>query len=840
MPSALIVSLRKFAGWAGVSSLILAANAAYAQAPAPASEDTTIKMENFQVSAAPAHGYSASETMAGSRVNTKIIDLPYSTVNLTDQFFKDFGTNVIDENMTQIGGLTAVSIGGNFFLRGFNSTSQLRDGFYRLGRYGASNIERMEIIRGPNAAIYGRTSPGGMVNFISLQPKKQNTQSIFIANGGYDQRQEKLKATGSIDAAKKTYYVISLDQTERRFDGQFDHIRNNEDYLGIRHDFSDTSHLIVSAEYFLQIEHAPQASAPEMFITRASTPDNLTTSHAIGLDTALAGINPYGPHSELNRGNISYTAEYDKQFNDVFSMRLGTNYYRSRRWDFNAGNTPWATLTLAADPTNPGSLPAVTRPNPTKGLIQEDGGGVQMDFLAHYFLFHHAIENNSLLTIDYNDYYRYDPGWNVNTTDAAFSAYNSKNTAAGGHQSIVTLVPIYNKLGQLNYVPAGPIPYYNEGFVWGNESLSALRRYRTTSLGGNFKQQMYLFNGRLIVFGGVRYDAVRFNDRDYAPLTAAAPVLFPNVGYPSNPNGTGQVRRYTHQTKPNVGFNVKITSNIHLYGSYSESYFVDQTTKPNVLAGWNTAGTGKTFHWVAAPFKPEKAKGWDYGVKGSFFNERLNFTLGGYYAHRYNVLVTDHGIDPVTGASTTITLPDGDQIDKGAEFDLNWLPTDNLSITGSFGIVNAKYSNFGSNFPEAVGRSVQFVSPENGSLTAKYTFSNGPVKGLDIEANVTYVSSTPTEVPVAGDTTTQQGVGGPYVVTAHTDQWTLRTPSSTIWDFGVHYVLPWQWKHIQQTVGLTVHNAFDTYRTKYGSLAQFSNVLDDSRTFMVTYEISHF
>jgi iron complex outermembrane receptor protein len=837
MPSVPIVSLRKFAGWAGVSTLILAAHAAYAQAPAPAapgSEDTIV-IEKFQVSAAPAHGYSASETMGATRVNTKIIDLPFSTVNLTDQFFKDFGTNVIDENMTQVGGLTAVSIGGNFFLRGFGSTSQLRDGFYRLGRYGASNIERMEIIRGPNAAIYGRTSPGGMVNFISLQAKKQNTQSLFLLNGGYDQRQEKLKATGSFDAAHKTYYVISLDQTERRYDGQFDHIRNNEDYLAIRHDFSDTSHMVVSAEYFLQVQHAPQASAPEMFITRAATTDNSATTHAIGFDTALAGINAYGPHSELNRGNISYTGEYDKSFNDVFSMRVGANYYRSRRWDFNAANTPWGTLTLAADPTNPGSLPFVKRTNPTKGLIQEDGGGVQADLLAHYFLFHHAIENNSLLTIDFNDYYRYDPGWNV-AHDAAFNLWQSEQT--------VTLVPVLNKRGQPNYLPAGPIPYYDEGFVWGQESLSALRRYRTTSLGGNLKQQMYFFHGRLIAFAGVRYDAVRFNDRDYVPLTPTAPSVFPNVGYPSNPTGTGQVRRYFHETKPNFGFNLKVTSNFHVYGSYSESYFVDQTTKPNVLAGYNTVNaTGKAgtptfvpFHWINVGFKPETAKGWDYGVKGSFFNERLNFTIGGYYANRYNVQVTDTQIDTTTNVSTLVTRADGNQIDKGAEFDLNWLPNDNLSITGSFGIVNAKYKSFGTDNPQAVGRSVQFVSPENGSLTAKYTFSGGPAKGLDLEASVTYVSSTPTEIPIAGDKTDPNTLA----LLSHTDQWTLRTPSSTTWDFGVHYKLPWQWKHIEQTVGFLVHNAFNTYSTKYGSLAQFSNTLADSRTIIVTYEIAHF
>ena len=826
MPSALIVSLRKFAGWAGVSSLILAANAAYAQAPA--SEDTTIKMENFQVSAAPAHGYSASETMTGSRVNTKIIDLPYSTVNLTDQFFKDFGTNILDENLTQIGGLTALSIGGNFILRGFNSTSQLRDGFYRLGRYGASNIERVEIIRGPNAAVYGRTAPGGMVNFVSLQPKKQNSQEIFILNGTYDQRQEQLKATGSVDASHKTYYVVSLDQTERRFDGQFDHIRNNEGYLAVKHDFSNDSHLLVSAEYFLQVQHAPQASAPAIFATVAAVPvgtpgepaGNTATTHAIGYDTALAGVNAYGPHSELNRGNISYTGEYDKTFNDVWSMRAAVNNYRSRRYDFNDSNSPWlnaVTLNAAGVPAN------IVRPNPVKGLIQEDGGGVQADLLAHYFALNHSVENNSLLTVDFNDYYRYDPTWLV-AHDAAFAAWTT------GGQASVPLVAVKNKLGQTNYVPSGPIPYYNEGFVWGGESLTTLTRRRTTSVGGNLKQQMYLFHGRLILFAGLRYDAVRFNQRDYT-------VQFPNVGYPSNPNGTGQVRRYFHETKPNFGFNAQVVKNLHVYGSYSQSYFVDQTSRPAVIAGWSAVAATKTVpaHFISDPFQPETAKGYDYGIKGSFFNERLNFTLGGFYANRYNVTVTDVVFDPISGTTSTESRPDGDQVDKGAEFDLNWLPTDNLSLTVSAAEVNAKYTNFGSNFPEVVGRSVNFVSPENGSVSGKYTFSSGPAKGLDVETSVTYVSSTPSELPNAGDSNIVNGVA-----LTHTDQWTLRTPSSTIWTFGVHYVLPWQWKHIQQTVGFTVKNAFNKYYLKYGSAAQLTNVTGDGRQFIVTYDIAHF
>src|ERR1043166_9717195 len=169
----------------------LRAQTAPASAPKPSGD--VIQLSEFQVSEKSPNGYIASETMTGSRINTKIADLPYSIVNITQEFFKDFNINILDANMTLIGGLTAINIGGSFNLRGFNgATSQMKDGFFRLGRYGLSNIDRIEIIRGPNAAIYGRSSPGGMINFVSLQPKKQDEQQIRLNVGRYDQNDNEL------------------------------------------------------------------------------------------------------------------------------------------------------------------------------------------------------------------------------------------------------------------------------------------------------------------------------------------------------------------------------------------------------------------------------------------------------------------------------------------------------------------------------------------------------------------------------------------------------------------------------------------------------------------------
>src|SRR5580700_7382120 len=103
---------------AGMATLLLSAARGQTNTPpapppaAPAvtqtpAQDETVQMTEFEVTGAKTTGYEASETMTGPRVATKIIDLPYTVVNLTSEFFKDFGVTVFDENLTYIGGFTA-------------------------------------------------------------------------------------------------------------------------------------------------------------------------------------------------------------------------------------------------------------------------------------------------------------------------------------------------------------------------------------------------------------------------------------------------------------------------------------------------------------------------------------------------------------------------------------------------------------------------------------------------------------------------------------------------------------------------------------------------------------
>lgn len=770
-------------------------------APTAAPKDDIITLSEFSVGADAERGYIASETMTGSRVRTPIIDLPYTVNVLTSEFFEDFAMFELADNITQIGSFTGLDIGGGFTLRGFSSTSQLRDGFYRLGRYGSSNVDRMEIIKGSNAAIYGRTSPGGMVNMISKMPKDRPYYKLSASYGDYDTQRGVLEATGPLfqSTLGKTSYILTLSQYQKGFDIPYARNRNQEYYAAVKHTFADKSSLTLQGEFFLQIRHAPNSPAP-MITDNKGTASNLD-DEAIGYAKNLAEYNAYGPNSELNRGNNSFTATYEKRFNDIWSGRVAGSYFRARRWDYNQ-NTGFGSITINTAPAT--AITSTRGATPNKGLIMEDGGGVQADALAHYWTGNKAIEHRTLATIDFNDYYRWDPTWNYGpATNPDIAAWNA---ATSGR--VITL--------DSNYRPVSPVAYFPKFFQWGNEQLTRLTRRRTTVLGGLLRQQSAFMDGRLLTYAGVRFDAVRFQERDYT--TAASSF----TGFPGYANyAPGQmIRKEITQTKPNLGVNYKLPGNLRVFANYSESYFVNQTDNPVVFAD--------------PTYKPEIANGYDYGFKGDLLNSRLNFTVSGFYAVRENVSVSQIVEAPIgSGNFVQTNVRDGNQLVRGIEIDANWRATDELSLNASWGHVYSIYTDFGSANPLSVGRRVNNVVPDNGSISAKWSPRAGPLKGFSANLGWTYVSSTPSEAPNAGDTYTT-AANGQRVLQRTTYQWRLRTPSFGLWNVGARYTLR-SGNRFDHTLAVNVNNAFDKeYLRAGGSTAR---QLGERRAVFFTYTL---
>jgi outer membrane receptor protein involved in Fe transport len=760
-----------------------------AQAAAtPRASDEVVRLTEFNVTASEDRGYAPAETMTGSRVATKIIDLPYTVNVLTSEFFEDFAIFELADNIVQIGSFTGLDIGGNFNLRGFSSSFQLRDGFFRLGRYGSSNIDRMEIIKGSNAAIYGRSSPGGMVNMISKAPKARDSQKLTFNYGSYGTERVTLEATGPVASTSlgKTSYLVTASHYQRDFGQEYARNRNYEYYGALKHTFPDDSNLLIAAEYLLQMRHAPLSAAP-LVSDQKGTASNLD-DEAVGYAWNLAGVNPFGYNSELNRGYSGLTANYDKRINEIFSFRTSANYYLVRRWDYNQ-NTGWGGITI--NPAN-ATAPITTArgATPQKGLIFEDGGGLQGDVLARYWTGNRQIEHRTLVALDINDYYRWDPTRQfAGSTNPDIVAWNAVRTV---------------RLDPTTLLPVAPLAYFPKWFQWGQEVATRIRKQRVTVVGGLLRHQAAFFNGRLLAYAGARYDTVRFRHREFIPVPTAFAV--------------GQlVDKELSALKPNFGVNYKVNGGLRFFVNYSESYFVPQSEATATVN--------------SSDYKSEIANGWDYGFKGSLLNDRLNFTLSGFYAIRENVQVTDlQETPPGSGNYLEVARREGNQLVRGFEFDFNWRLTEQLSAGGSWGHIYSIYTDYGAAFPLAVGRRVQGIAPVNGGAYLKWAAAGGSLKGLSANIGVSHVGPTPTEAPNAGDTYTTTRTGE-RVLTRTTYQWRLRVPGYTLWNIGLRYRFQPAKSSYDHSFALNVNNALNQ------DYKRANRLLGEERSVFLTYTV---
>jgi outer membrane cobalamin receptor len=127
------------------------------------------------------------------------------------------------------GGLTTVSIRGaqsNFTLVMIdgipvNDSTNLLGGAFDLTTLPVSNIEQVEIVRGPLSSIYGSDAIGGVINFISRKGGKKSLIEASGELGNFLRRQFRVGASGTWKALQYSVGGSRLDVDEQVLDDAF-------------------------------------------------------------------------------------------------------------------------------------------------------------------------------------------------------------------------------------------------------------------------------------------------------------------------------------------------------------------------------------------------------------------------------------------------------------------------------------------------------------------------------------------------------------------------------------------------------------------------------------------
>ncbi len=101
-----------------------------------------------------------------------------------------------------------------FQLRGFNAgdaSAYYRDGFrYQArGPVAMANIERVEILRGPQSALYGWAEPGGAVQLLTKQPSRQTLRQISLKADAWGRTTASADLAGALGVADSFRLVFA-------------------------------------------------------------------------------------------------------------------------------------------------------------------------------------------------------------------------------------------------------------------------------------------------------------------------------------------------------------------------------------------------------------------------------------------------------------------------------------------------------------------------------------------------------------------------------------------------------------------------------------------------------
>lgn len=159
---------------------------AQAQSQAPAEEE-----------AAPADEMVVIGQRQQYRGDVPLASIPQSVQVLDAKVLQDLNITRFESALELTSGIAKQNNFGGlwdaFAVRGFAGDENFPSGFlvngFNGGRgYGgprdASNIERIEILKGPNGAVFGRGEPGGTVNIITKKARTDETFGSFTIQGG--------------------------------------------------------------------------------------------------------------------------------------------------------------------------------------------------------------------------------------------------------------------------------------------------------------------------------------------------------------------------------------------------------------------------------------------------------------------------------------------------------------------------------------------------------------------------------------------------------------------------------------------------------------------------------
>jgi outer membrane receptor protein involved in Fe transport len=558
------------------------------------------------------------------------------------------------------------------------------------------DVERVEVLRGPQGTLYGRNATGGVINTITNKPTDAYEGSLTAEYGNYDSK----RFEGFVNLPLNKVFEVRLAATYldrdgydinttdgHRIDGRDlysyratiafkpnDHFRS---YLMLEH-FSEDDSRFGGVKFVCAKDPGPTSvggvavtnAAAQGYLSRGCLDDSInslaaqtgTVNTAATLGGALANL--YGLTSgDANAGatqsanprdiaegiDPTYNAkntlvELDNQWDLSRTLKLSSiTAYSEDRLSTRAEFEP-ASIPFNVTPVTPGGVFDDPQTGPSQYLnLDEDYD----NYHARQWTEEVRLQSAFAGPINFNAGFFY---LHLNRLDDVYILSNAESAAA----------EFGNLLGGDTYVDPNATP---DGA--GHNYFYNRNPYTLNSKAG-FGEVYWKATDTLRITAGVRY-----TDDEKSFVDYPVQLLAPGEGFPSSlVTQTASFKEFTGRFNVDWRPQLSYTDQTLVYASYSRGYKAGGFNAPNTIA-------------VSPTYAPEFVNAFELGTKNTLLSHSLTLDLTGFY---YDY--TGYQISQVEGLNEqTVNV---NAAIYGVEFETVWTPIRNLRLNATLGYLHTR------------------------------------------------------------------------------------------------------------------------------------------------------
>ncbi|NML58922.1 TonB-dependent siderophore receptor [Chryseobacterium cheonjiense] len=623
-----------------------------------------------------------------TKSNLTIMETPQPIAIVTHEIIEQQQAKQLSDVLQNVNGIYVTSsrgnsqdsFGGRGFILGndniFKNGSRINSGIFPE----VSGLERVEVLKGANAMLYGNTAAGGVINMITKKPKFNFGGSVGMNAGSWNSYKPMVDIYGPLSKN----IAFRVNGTYEYAESFRDVVQSEKYYFNpsFLFNLSDRSQLIVEADYL------KNDFTPDFGIGSITKQDGLTYE----MNNLLPRNAFLGTDWQFqNVEQVSTNTTFNHQFNERWSLNATASYQNYTKDYFSTERVQWGYVSNRLSWKRPLN----------RTYNEQNYTSAQVNLNGEFFT--GKINHKVLFGAD-ADYGAAD----------SYTYYNPTNNLAYGNSYL------YGTNGNSN----GTL-YLDDPSSWASGSTPDAQRLEKNRINtrriGVYAQDFMSLTKQFKVIAGLRWSYIENMPTINTKFkTSKNGVVDPNST--ESKNLVNNTSSSDQAISPKVGLVYAPNDNLSVFATYTNSF---------------VANTGRLRNDEA--LTPTNIDQYEVGAKKNLWNNALAINLTVYqilYRNYYQVALNDAGqqLDP----NGLIKDFAGKMRSRGVELDITGNPTENLSIIGGFSYNNSVYLDTPEAFGYVENQRLVRTPATTANASIFYKFTNY-IPGLKVGASVYYI-----------------------------------------------------------------------------------------------------